>query len=259
MCIMNKIAFFDIDGTLLNSEKEILVSTKEAIQALQENGVYTAIATGRNPLHIEDIRKELNINSYITLNGQYVVFENQVIYHNPIQKSKIREFVEETKKKDHPLAFYHYKKIVTNTQDHPRVTESFESVKFGKVDVEPLFFEEYPVYQIGLFCAEGEEKEYEEKFPHFDFVRWHPYAVDVLPKGASKLKGIEEMMRQKGFSHKHSYAFGDGLNDIQMLQGVGTGIAMGNAENVVKEVSDYITYSNDANGIYHALKYFKLI
>src|SRR5699024_1203950 len=79
--MMNKsIIFFDIDSTLLNHEKELPKSAKEAILKLKENGHIVAIATGRAPFMYADLRKELEIDTYVSYNGQYVVLNGEVIY-----------------------------------------------------------------------------------------------------------------------------------------------------------------------------------
>ena len=74
---MKKIVFFDIDGTLLDHEKNLPDSTKKAIKLLQDNGVFVAIATGRAPFMFTNLREELEIDSFVSFNGQFVVFENQ--------------------------------------------------------------------------------------------------------------------------------------------------------------------------------------
>ena len=84
------------------------------------------------------------------------------------------------------------------------------------------------IYQSLLFCEIDEEKQYFKNYPKFDFIRWHPYSVDILPKGGSKAEGIKKMIDRLGFELKDVYAFGDGLNDLEMLKAVGTGVAMGN-------------------------------
>ena len=79
-----KIVFFDIDGTLLDHEKKLPASTKEAIKQLQDSGVFVAIATGRAPFMFESLREELGIDTFVSFNGQYVVFEGKVVYKNPL-------------------------------------------------------------------------------------------------------------------------------------------------------------------------------
>lgn len=115
------------------------------------------------------------------------------------------------------------------------------------------------MYQSLLFCTEGEEHQYEQAFNDFDIIRWHPVAVDILPKGGSKAKGIEKIVQKLGILEDNVYAFGDGLNDIEMLSTVKNSVAMGNAEEEVKEVAKYVTKSVEDDGIVHGLKLVGLL
>ena len=110
------------------------------------------------------------------------------------------------------------------------------------------------MYQTLLFCPEGEEKQYEEAFDEFDFVRWHPVSVDVVPKGGSKAKGIAKLVEKLGFPAERQFAFGDGPNDLDMLSTIYNSVAMGNGVEEVKKVSKYVTKSVDEDGILHGLK-----
>lgn len=102
-------------------------------------------------------------------------------------------------------------------------------------------------------------KQYKDNFRDFDFVRWHPLSVDVLPKGGSKAKGIEKIVEKLNIPKERIYAFGDGLNDTEMLSTVNNSVAMGNAEEKVKHVAKYITESVENNGIEHGLKLVGLL
>jgi hydroxymethylpyrimidine pyrophosphatase-like HAD family hydrolase len=115
------------------------------------------------------------------------------------------------------------------------------------------------MYQTLLFCPEGEEQQYEEEFHDFDFIRWHPVSVDVLPKGGSKAKGIEKIVQKLGFPEDRQFAFGDGLNDIEMLMSVKNSVAMGNAEEVVKSAAKHVTKSVEDDGILHGLQMVGLL
>src|SRR5213595_3088611 len=99
---MKKIVFFDIDGTLLDHDKNLPMSTRQAVMELKNNGVFVAIATGRAPFMFESLRKELEIDSYVSFNGQYVVFENEPIYENPLDSSELEMFLKDTRKNSHP-------------------------------------------------------------------------------------------------------------------------------------------------------------
>src|SRR5690625_7865577 len=93
-----KIVFFDIDGTLVDDDKNIPVSAKQAIDELKRNDVYVAIATGRAPFMFEHIRQELEIESYVSFNGQYVVFEGETIYENPIGQESLKKLRSEERR-----------------------------------------------------------------------------------------------------------------------------------------------------------------
>ncbi len=91
---MKKLVFFDIDGTLVTRNNHIPKSTIEAVEQLKVNGNIPVIATGRAPVLIREIAEELNINSYISMNGQYIVHEGEVIYSNPIDMELVDNVVE---------------------------------------------------------------------------------------------------------------------------------------------------------------------
>ena len=83
--------------------------------------------------------------------------------------------------------------------------------------------------------------------------RWHPLFTDLIPEGSSKAVGIECLLKHFGIRREETMAFGDGANDIEMLDYVGTGVAMGNAADIVKAHADYVTDSSDDDGIANAL------
>jgi len=253
------IVFFDIDGTLLNENKEILASTRIAIRELQRQGVYTAIATGRTPILFEDIRQSLGIDSYVALNGQYVVFEGQVIYDNPIPQEDLKELQSEMILHKHPYAHVSHDDFRSSEADHPFVQDSFGDTKIKYPEVDPTFYLHAPIYQSIVFCEAEKRSHYIERFPHFTFLPWHTYAVDILPKGCSKAIGISKMLEHGSFELADSYAFGDNNNDLEMLTLVGTGVAMGNALPETKAAADMITTSCNDDGIYHGLVKLGLI
>ena len=226
---MSKIVFFDIDGTLLDHDKNLPSSTKEAITMLKENGVFVAIATGRAPFMFESLRKELEIDSFVSFNGQYVVFENEPIYQNPLNPIKIEELFLKAKEKEHPLVFMNQQTMKSSVKHHEHIDTSLGGLKFAHPDHDDQFYVDRDLYQTLLFCEEGEEEFYREYYPEFTFIRWHPYSVDILPAGGSKAEGINKVIGRLGFKPEDVFAFGDGLNDFEMLKAAGTGVAMGNS------------------------------
>jgi Cof subfamily protein (haloacid dehalogenase superfamily) len=254
-----KIVFFDIDGTLLDEKKELPNSTVRAIKALKTSGVYVAIATGRAPFMFADLRERLGIDSFVSFNGQYVVFEGNVIYKNPLNRHKLHELKEHAHENGHPLIFMDANEMRASIEDHPYIHVSMGSLKFAHPPFDPFYYENRDIYQALLFCKPEEEHVYVNAYPEFHFVRWHSVSTDILPFGGSKAEGIRRLIEQIGISKEDVYAFGDGLNDMEMLQFVGTGVAMGNAKEEVKKVADLVTKRVDEEGILYGLKQLELI
>lgn len=254
------VIFFDIDGTLLNHEKELPISTKEAIFKLKEHGHVVAIATGRAPFMFEDLRKELDINTFVSYNGQYVVLEGKVLYTNPLKIASLEKLTEAALFNNHPVVFMDHEDMKANVPEHAYIKESIETLKIPHFPThDPHYYKGRELYQTLLFCPEGEEKQYEQEFHDFDFVRWHPVSVDVLPKGGSKAKGIEKIVEKLGFPEERQYAFGDGLNDMEMLLTVKNSVTMGNAGDTVKNAAKYVTKSVEDHGILHGLQMVGLL
>ena len=254
------IIFFDIDGTLLNHNKELPQSTKESIFKLKELGHEVAIATGRAPFMFENLRKELEIDTFVSYNGQYVVLKGEVLYTNPLKLSSLENLTEMALHNNHPVVFMDHEDMKANVPEHTYIKESIATLKIDRFPAhDPYYYKGRELFQSLLFCPEGEEKQYEQKFSDFDFVRWHPVSVDVLPKGGSKAKGIEKIVERLAIPEERQYAFGDGLNDMEMLITVKNSVAMGNAEEKVKAVARYVTKSVEENGISHGLQMVGLL
>ena len=248
-----KIVFFDIDGTLLDSEKRLPASAKEGIRRLKEEGVFVAIATGRSPFMFAPLREELGIDSYISFNGQFVVFENEVIYRNPLPAQKLRLLQQQAEEEGMGIVFMNEMTMKANVRDSLRIKEALGSLKFPHPECRPDFHADRDIYQALLFCTAAEEKKYTGGHPYFNVLRWHEYAADILPAGGSKAEGIKQFMRKAGFRMENVFAFGDGLNDIEMLQAAGCGIAMGNAADEVKQHADLVTEHVDDDGLFKGL------
>ena len=254
-----KIVFLDIDGTIVDHQKKIPVQTVKAVRSLQENGVYVAIATGRAPFMFEDIRKRLNINSFISFNGQYVVFEGKTVYKNPLPLEQLAVLQQEAEESGHSLVFMTDKAMRASVGDDAWVTESLGTLKQGYPQVDPGFFRKQDIYQALLFCEAEAEENYRASHRDFRFIRWHDFSCDVLPGGGSKAVGIDRLIAASGLKVEDSFAFGDGLNDLEMIQHAGTGVAMGNAIPELKAVADYVTGKVDENGLADGLAVLELI
>ncbi|WP_237389788.1 Cof-type HAD-IIB family hydrolase [Bacillus sp. USDA818B3_A] len=223
------IVFFDIDGTLLDENKVIPESTRLAVRRLQEKGIQTVISTGRVPKMFYWIQKELNIDSYVSMNGQYVVYEGKEIYSNPIDPSILKSMSDMSIINGDALAYCSHMDYKVSERNHPFIEESFDSLLLPYPEVDKEYYRQLSIFQGHLYCDPKNAQQYLNSFPEFSFVKWHDVAYDILPRGASKAIGILKLLDALDIKKEDAYAFGDGLNDIEMLMTVGTGVAMGNA------------------------------
>jgi len=254
-----KIVFFDIDGTLLNTKHVIPAATLQAVHRLQQNGVQVAIATGRSPYHLTPIARQLGIDTFVSFNGSYVVSKGSVIHHTPFPKSTLAKLEGMADGNDHPMVFLSADSCYANVSDHPFVIESFDSLRLPAPSHRHRYWEETPIYQAFLYCGAEEEEPYVGRFHEVSYVRWHKRVLDVLPRSGSKAKGVEAALRYFGFSPDEAVAFGDGLNDREMLSYVGMGIAMGNAHEELKPFANRMTRHVDEDGIHYGLTQLGLI
>jgi Cof subfamily protein (haloacid dehalogenase superfamily) len=243
----------------VDDQKNIPASAKEAIEMLKNNGVYVVIATGRAPFMFEDIRKELKVESFVSFNGQYIVFEGEIIYENPIGEEALSKLYEASSANNYPMVFMCDKDIRATAENHPQIKESLGKLKLNYPLVDANYFRNRTIYQALLFCDGEAELQYKERFGKFEFIRWHRYSVDVLPTGGSKANGIKHLIHHLGLDLQHAYAFGDGLNDMEMLKLIPNSVAMGNAEDSVKEVAMHITKDVNHDGVFHGLKIVGLL
>ena len=257
--MMKKILFFDVDGTLYNSEKILPTSAKEALFEARRKGYELAIATGRAPFMIQSLLEELDINTYITFNGQYVVYKGEVVYTNGIKKDELAEIIAFGEARNEPVVFLDDKQMIASVGNDHKVAESLNTLKYPYPKLDSSYYMQNNVYQTLIFMEEKDELLYREAFPNVQFVRWHRYSCDILPKGGSKAAGIEKVLERMELTLEDAIAFGDGINDIEMLQAVGTSIAMGNGHESVKAVATHIADHVDEDGIAKIMRQLNII
>lgn len=255
-----KIIFFDIDGTLYDHDRNLPSSTKQAIFDLQQKGHIVAIATGRAPFRFNSLLEELKIDTFVSYNGQYVIFQGEAIYTHALNKEALLRLTDFAIEREHPVVYMTDKDMKATTPDHERLSANISSLEIDYFpDFNPGSYENDELYQSLLFCLDPAEKEYEQHFPEFDFVRWHPLVVDVVPVGGSKAIGIQAITDKLGISPENIYAFGDGLNDVEMLKTVANSVAMGDGHEDAKNAAKYVTTNVGEDGILNGLKMVGLL
>lgn len=256
---MSKVFFFDVDGTIIDhGSNTIPKSTIEAIKILQEKGYYCVLATGK-PVHlIKDLLKLLNINFYISFNGNYVVADGNVIFNNPIDKKEVKMCASIYHKYGINVAFEGVDGIYSMKENDYMTKLAFNYFNLEYPTYYENYYNDHEVYQCLLMTSEVND-EIKNTIPGLQAVRSNPYLFDVNPVGGLKEVGVDKILEYLNLSKDNAIAFGDGYNDIGMIKTVGLGIAMGQGNHDLKKSANYITKEVGNDGIYHALKHFEFI
>ncbi len=258
---MADIFFFDIDNTLLDHLSfTIPDSALDAIEQLKQAGKTVAIATGRSYEHALPYIEEVKPHYCVTQNGARVFKNQQIIAKTPLNAASLAKLFAEIE----ALGF-HYGAIKGDVGHvsgmSPDVLIPLESV-LVQSEIDPSYFAETELFQAWMFIHEQHDAVLVARllrdYPEFDFVRWHETAMDVTPKGINKLKGCEHVLQDAGFSVEQAIGFGDGLNDLEMLSGLGIGIAVGDAHPKLLAVADRQAAAPYEDGIAKMLQQLKL-
>lgn len=260
---MNRIkaVFFDIDGTLVSFEShQVALSAKKALTQLQANGIKIFIATGRM-LPMITVVDDIPFDGYITYNGAYCVDgKKEVIYSNPIPQDDLDSLVNHLKHDPFPVAFMLKDEMTVNmVSEDVEAVAHHVNVTVPRIE-EPYIAVQQDVYQLCLYVNNDKERDVlQSVFRHCASNRWSPLFADINVDINNKQTGIDRILEHYQIDLSETMAFGDGGNDIPMLQHVAVGVAMGNASDEVKASADYITDSVDEDGIANALRHYGLI
>lgn len=261
---MPKIVFFDLDRTTWDDNMDVPESTIKAIEKLHRNGHLAFICTGRARANIDNEKiKEIGFDGVVAACGNHIEMNGKVLYENilsPELSSKALKL------------FDHYKMpaIIEGPEYHWFDPCKFSQTKFVKLLWDSMgdrakHLSEFRVGdRVSKFTADIVERSaadsvMSELKDEMDFIIHYGKAIEFIPKGTSKATGIRDTCRLLNIPHSDTYAIGDGPNDLDMLKFVEHGIAMGNGTDEAKEASEYVTDDIHNDGIYNALKHYKLI
>lgn len=256
-----KIAFFDIDGTLVSfNTHRIPESAVCALDKLRGKGIEIVIATGRAASRIPYI-SGIPYSAVIGLNGsECVLSDGSVVKRHSIAPELIEIALELGDKYDFALAAKVSEGFVVDRVT-PRVRQMSELIKEPVPAVRNLhnLIHSEPIGQLCFFTDVETEKKIMPLLPGLCASRWCDIFADINIAGIDKGTAIEEYAEFRGVDVKDTIAFGDGENDIPMVLKAGIGVAMGNASPKVKVSADYITDTVDNDGVAKALQHFGLI
>lgn len=265
-----KVLALDIDGTLTNSEKKITERTKKAVDAAAERGVKIVIASGRPVQGIREFARELRLkenDGYIlSFNGGRLISckTGEIIHDMKLPLEYLPEIYALSKEYGVNLMSYEGDDLITETPDDEflAIEARINGLGIKKVDnlVEHIKFPINKCLMLGEgnYLAEVEKKVHAALCDRMDVYRSEPYFLEILPKGVDKAKALERLLDMLDSSREELMACGDGFNDLTMIRYAGLGVAMANARDEVKESADYVTCSNDEDGVAAAIERFIL-
>ncbi|WP_125981484.1 Cof-type HAD-IIB family hydrolase [Loigolactobacillus iwatensis] len=252
------LVFFDLDATLMNAQSRIDLDVQVAVRSLRAQNVLPIISTGRSPSEVLNIFLQTGINSFVSLNGAYVVYNGQPIYQGNIDQTLVGKITTIAEEHGDAVAYYNDKGYrVSRMTD--TVKKQYQYVNAPEPEVDPNFYKSNPVYMLLIITKDNDKRYIYPYGEQLTFYRNSPYSMDTILKGESKQFGINTLIKKMGLEDVPTYAFGDGTNDIPMLNTVDHPIAMGNGITAVKDRAEYITAKNTEGGIIQGLRHFNLL
>ncbi|NHC38854.1 HAD family phosphatase [Bacillus sp. MM2020_1] len=257
-----KVLFLDIDGTLVRPDDTIEDSTKEAISQVQAKGIEVFLATGR-PLHeLKELAKELNIHSFIGYNGAYAIYKGEDLFQEPMKSSTVQSFLEIAKDNEHEVVLYTNSKNVFTNLTSEIITDFMQKFHLHKNEAYSPSIN-HAVLGMTLVNLKKEDPALynKENGIHLSQVNVEGmrHCYDVIRDSVNKGYGIQVVLKQLGINKESSIAFGDGMNDKEMLQQVGESFAMGNGYSDLFQYAKHKTTEVTDSGIYNGLKMLGLV
>ncbi len=236
-----KLVALDMDGTLLNDRDEISIGNREAIREAQKNGVHIVCCTGRSLITSREYVKNLELSSYhVTVNGSEVWDENGDLVQRQIVPTEHIQWMFGLAK-EHQTKFWATATDRVWRREMPEDIENHTWLKFG------YEIPEDAVRNVILENLRG-------RGHYFEISNSSPINIEVNSSGVNKAKGIEMVCKRLGLSMDQVMAVGDSLNDMSMIQAAGIGVAMGNAQESVKLAADWVTATNNEDGVAKAIQ-----
>ncbi|MTH54571.1 Cof-type HAD-IIB family hydrolase [Bacillus mangrovi] len=253
--------FLDIDGTIVTPEDTIEDSTVSAVSAVQEQGILAVLATGR-PIHeISHIAEKLSIQSFIGYNGAYGIHEEQDVFKFPMSRESVKYFIVTAQEKNHEIILYTHEYNLYTSPESER-TKMFKKklhlTKNKKMEAGDL--DSILGMTVITDSPEG-SVHYQAEGIHLPQVNVDGlrHCFDVIREDVNKGAGLRQFLKHLGLPAETAIAFGDGMNDKEMLASAGEGFAMGNAHPDLFPYAKHRTADVSSSGIYKGLQSLGLV
>ena len=262
------IVFLDIDGTLLDSKHQVMPCTHNRLQSLHRRGVPIVLCSARPPEGVNLVAGQVGLNGPVACyNGGLIFDENSTILRDVGIDIRLamdfKRFVSE-RFPDLVVSAYLYNVWLAEDPQHPLIEQEADISGCLPLEgtLEQLLSAASHVHK--LLCMgdamriRALQKEIRQHFPQLMALRSKATYLEILPPESTKGRAAQVLLAHYGLGPKHAVAFGDSDVDMDMLQYCGFGVAMGNAPRQVKEAADYVTASNDEEGVYIALNSLRM-
>lgn len=265
-----KLLVLDVDGTLLNDAKEISKRTLAALLKIQQMGVRIVLASGRPTYGLLPLAKSLELGNYggfiLSYNGcQIINAQNgEILFERRINPEMLPYLEKKARKNGFAIFTYHDDTLITDSPDNEYIKNEalLNNLKIIKEDEFSTAIDFAPCKCMLVSDKEkaliGLEQHWEKRLAGtLDAFRSEPYFLEVVPCGVNKANTLGALLEHLGVTREEVIAVGDGVCDVTMLQLAGMGVAMGHSQDSVKVCADYVTASNEEDGV--ALAVEKLI
>ena len=265
-----KLLVLDVDGTLLNDEREISKRTLAALLKVQQLGVRIVLASGRPTYGLMPLAKTLELGNYggfvLSYNGcQIIKAQNgEILFERRINPEMLPYLEKKARKNGFAIFTYHDDTLITDSPDNEYIKNEalLNNLKIIREDEFSTAIDFAPCKCMLVSDKEkaliGLEQHWEKRLAGtLDAFRSEPYFLEVVPCGVNKANTLGALLEHLGVTREEVIAVGDGVCDVTMLQLAGMGVAMGHSQDSVKVCADYVTASNEEDGV--ALAVEKLI
>lgn len=252
-----KIAFFDIDGTLTNSNKVISKNTINTLNKLIENDIYIVLCSGRINNYINKFLKVINKSKYTISNNGALIYDNElnkVIMLNSLYTNNL-EYIWEYSNKTKSAFMINtirnkYSNRYVNNKEDKIIINNLENVIDEKLQLVISNEDINVMKELELYINNKTNlKVINKSFDYLNEVKNGYYFFDIVNNSVSKGNAIKYLLKVLNIDKENSICFGDSINDIEMFKSVGISVAMGNSIEEIKNIADYITDTNDNDGI----------
>lgn len=262
-----KLLVLDVDGTLLNNEKEISKRTLSTLLKAQHTGIRIVLASGRPTSGLLPLAKALEMGNFggfiVSYNGAQIInAENgEVMFDKRINPELIPYLEKKARKNNFSIFTYHDEYLLTDNADnvHIRREAWLNNLRIMEEEEFSIAIDFAPCKCVLVSDDEealrGLENHWKRRLDGvLDVFPSEPYFLEVVPCGVDKANTLGVLMEQLGVKREEVIAIGDGVADVTMLQLAGKSVAMGHAQDSVKICADYVTASNEEDGVAQAVE-----